>query len=45
MTAQPDLSPEVAAWIANAMPTGTDTPCGHYFGDERRYCGQTPTRV
>lgn len=45
MSVRPDLSPEVAAWIANAMPEGTDTPCRHYYGDERRYCGQTPTRV
>lgn len=44
MSPQPDLSHEVAAWIANAMPTGTDTPCGHYTAATRTTCMATPTR-
>lgn len=36
MSTQPDLSPEVAAWIANAMPTGTDIPHGHFSEGQAR---------
>ena len=45
MTDHTDQRPEVTAWIANAMPEGTDTPCRHYFGEQRKFCGATPTRV
>lgn len=39
-----DLAPEVAAWVADAMPEGTDTPCGHYNATTDSVCGATPTR-
>jgi hypothetical protein len=39
-----DLAPEVAAWLADAMPDGTDQPCTHYDAAHGRTCGATPTR-
>lgn len=38
------LPPEIAAWIAEAVPAGTDTPCGHYTATTRATCDQVPTR-
>ncbi|MFL1427124.1 MULTISPECIES: hypothetical protein [unclassified Nocardiopsis] len=38
------LPPEIAAWIADAMPDGTNTPCTHYDAAHGRTCGATPTR-
>ncbi|QVJ03030.1 hypothetical protein KGD82_13430 [Nocardiopsis eucommiae] len=45
MTEQADPRPEVAEWIANAMPSGTDAPCGHYTAATRTTCGAIPTRM
>lgn len=39
-----DLPPAVAEWIADAMPEGTDTPCGHYTATTKTTCMTTPTR-
>ncbi|MEU0493518.1 hypothetical protein ABZ249_30190 [Nocardiopsis sp. NPDC006139] len=38
------LPPEIAAWLADAMPDGTDQPCTHYDAAHGRTCGATPTR-
>lgn len=38
------LPAHVAAWISQAMPEGTDTPCGHYTAATNTTCDAAPTR-
>lgn len=38
------LTPEIAAWIDEAVPDGTDTPCGHYNAAANTTCRAVPTR-
>jgi len=39
------LPAHVAAWLEQAMPEGTDTPCGHYTAATDSVCGAAPTRA